>query len=209
MKRSHIITLGTVVALLAIVVAVLSYYGSTTAYIINYSHLSKIEVIQISQDNTTKSVAQLARSGQTIRLSNDASYQLNYSGAEGYADDTYTITKDITTVTIDPDYSDETYAGLIAKALPAVREAISERYPRAEELFSIDQGAMRDKATWFTARLAYKGEYSLNSDNLRVVLKQEKDSWKLVTEPDIIVTSTNYPRVPIEVLSWANGLFLD
>lgn len=110
-----------------------------------------------------------------------------------------------TTITIDPDYSSEAYGTLIAKNLPSAKTVILAKYPTADKIFSMTTGAMRDKGEWLVVWLKFKGDYSDNSDNLRILLKRTDTTWELATKPDIILTSINYPDVPVDILSWANA----
>ncbi|MEO5948773.1 MAG: hypothetical protein ABIP74_00005 [Candidatus Saccharimonas sp.] len=190
-------------------IVLLSYFTSTTAYTITFTHVSRAEVVQNQSDSTSSSprvVASVQKSGDTVRLTNGQQYVVQYVATDGFASGAVTIDKD-TNISIDPDFSESKYATLITQELPAVRAAITQRYPNVTGLFTIDHGAMRGKGIWFVAQLTYSGEYSLNSDNLRVLLKSEGGQWKLVTQPDIILTTFNYPRLPLSVLSWANNAF--
>lgn len=206
MKRRYIII--AIVSLLVVTCLgfLVNYYTSTTLYTINYSNVTDVNIVEVRSNGTPPTISTLRHSGSTIRLSNEREYRIDYSGSDGYADGFYMIKPGTITITIDPDFSNNRYDEMIAAALPAVREAIRARYPRVNDLFSIDKGAMSQKGIWFTAWLTYRGEYNLNSDNLRVLLKLENNHWSLVTQPDIILTSINYPRVPVDILSWANSL---
>jgi len=205
MKKRGIIyaIIGFVVVIVGI--GILNYFASTTAYTITFVHTSSVKIVQMkTADNPVAAIVN--KSGDTVRLSSNLSYMVSYIGSAGYASGTVVLAKE-SNVSIDPDFSEEKYTALITQELPSIRAAITERYPKAGELFTIDQGAMREKGLWFVADLVYNGEYSLNSDNLRVLLKQENGHWSLMTEPDIILTTIHYPRVPVAILSWANSAF--
>jgi len=205
MKKHGIIY--AIVGFVAVIVGIgiLNYFASTTAYTITFIHTSSVKIIQMkTADNPVAAI--INKSGDTVRLSSNLSYMVSYIGSAGYASGTVVLAKE-SNVSIDPDFSEEKYTALITQELPSIRAAITERYPKAGELFTIDRGTMREKGLWFVADLVYNGEYSLNSDNLRVLLKQENGHWSLITEPDIILTTIHYPRVPVAILSWANSAF--
>lgn len=204
MNRRMLLSLIVITALIITGVTLLSYYGSLTTYTINYSHISNVKVIQ-TNGATSSEVGVVQKSGDAIHVSSDNSYSVQYTGDDGYASGTKKLSTAEKVVTIDPDFSQDHYETLVNDTLPAIRSAINERYPTAASIFTIDKGSMRDKGTWFVAWLVYRGEYNKNSDSLRILLKYENKQWVLKTQPDIILTSTNYPRVPVDVLSWANA----
>ena len=204
MNRRVFIIVAAVIAFIVTVVTLLSYYGSLVAYTINYTHASSVKIIQVKGTSTSE-IATIQKSGDVVRVPSDDSYFVQYTGDDGFASGTKKLSATETTVTIDPDFSEAHYTTLVQETLPAIRSAISKQYPTVTSLFTIDKGAMRDRGTWFVAWLVYKGEYNENSDNLRILLTYENDSWVVKTQPDILLTSTNYPRISVEILSWANA----
>ena len=58
---------------------------------------------------------------------------------------------------------------------------------------------------YYCTKLIYKGTYSNDSDDLRVVFQQKEGKWQVVAEPSIILTQKNNPDVTFKILSIANN----
>ena len=63
---------------------------------------------------------------------------------------------------------------------------------------------MFDYGQWYLVQLKYKAAYDQNADNLQVLFKKDGDKWVLASRPLIILTTTNTPNVPAEILQRAS-----
>ena len=205
MNRRKAFILGIPLVLAVIIAAfVANYFSTTTLYTIRYTHVKKVEIIEVVSNGSGKTVAEIKNSGESVRLPNSSRFTARYTGENGYATGMQDLSSDDTSPTIVPDYSASKYASLISTELPKAKQAILALYPAAESIFSLTSGVMREQGKWMVVLLKFKGEYSLNSDNLRILLEKQGTSWTVVTKPDIILTAIHYPKLPVSVLSWAN-----
>jgi hypothetical protein len=178
------------------------YYISTTKLVkVTYDELRNVTVY----DESSKQVASIAHSGDTARLSNSQTYTIKYEGSDRYAAGSVEIGVDDTEVTITPDYSLTYYDQLKEDNRPKALKIITDKYPNVTK-YKVSKELMIDRAEWYFMVLEYKGEYTTNSDDLRVIFKKSGDSWDMVTKPDIILDVYDNPDVPRDILLRANQL---
>lgn len=193
------------VLVLTLIITGTSYLTSTHSVKVEYSDARNVTVIE-QKDGKKYTVGSISKSGNSLRLSNEGAFIIQYSGTEGFADGEVTIDNTTTNVDITPDYSVKKYNSLMKASLPTAIAVTTQKYPTAGSLYTITGAGMRERGKWFLIRLVHKGDYTYTSDDLKILLEKDGDSWKLRTKPDIILTQPSYPTVPLDILSWADKL---
>ncbi len=205
----------TIIGIIILIIAaaagiVIHYFATTTAVTITSVNTKTVVVTERPDDTSTpKTVATLTKSPATIRIAKSISYVAQYTGSDGYASGSIDVSASAKNIAIDPDYSQQHYASLMENALPKVHTLLLGNYPTLDSLFTVSSAGMQQKAMWYVVRLDTKGDYSDNSDTLRALFKKDGDSWKLVSGPAILFTTTDYPNVDENVLKWANEIFVE
>lgn len=199
MKKRILITV-LILALVVLVWSIYGYFNSTHSLTVNYSGAQDLVITNEKSDKIS-----IQKSGQSVRIWNSQVYKIQYTGDTGFASGSENISANQTDVSIDPDYSTVNYASLIDKIQPIINKILVSKYPNLGSLYTIDKGHMISRGKWFYATLEYKKGYDFNSDTLRVLFEFSSGKWSLVTTPDILFTSHNYPNIPVSILDWANG----
>lgn len=193
------------VLVLTLIITSASYLTSTHSVKVDYSEAKSVTVIE-QKDGKNHTVGTITKSGDSIRLPNEGTFLVQYKGTEGFADGEMTIDNSASDITIAPDYSVDKYNNLMTASLPSAGTVITQKYPTTESLYTITSAGMRGRGKWFLVRLVHKGDYTYTSDDLKILLEKDGDSWKLRTKPDIILTQPSYPSIPLDILSWADKL---
>ena len=109
-------------------------------------------------------------------------------------------------VLINPYFSDNRLDELLNIELQRIQNVIKKTYPTVDDLYVISDGKLFHFGDWYGTTLVYRGEYSQNSDTLRIILHKKGGVWVIATQPDILLTTTAYPSVPFDILSRTNTL---
>lgn len=196
--------------ILLLVVAALFIGG----YIFIYNLLSST-TLTVSTKNTasfvvTLSDAQIASSSEkltTIRIPKYSEVTLKFVGVEGYeaSSKEVTIGDSPESIAIDPAYSEERLASLVADEQPKISSVISSSQSKIDSLYTINDYTLYHFGEWASAKLIWKGEYSQNSDTLKVILHKEPGGeWEIAADPSIVFYHKNNPEIPIDILRKVN-----
>lgn len=110
-------------------------------------------------------------------------------------------------VEVDPDYSSEFLAQQLAVEAPAITSAMIAQYPLISSDYTVTNGTLYQKGTWYGALLTKKvSDPRDQQDYYRVVMHKENEKWKVINKPELILTTTDFKDVPIEVLRAINKL---
>ena len=80
-----------------------------------------------------------------------------------------------------------------------IKAAIQAKYPSQMGLYSIQEGKLYENGDWYGAKLVPNdpGTY----DTLRIVLRKETGTWRVVTDPpEITISQPVYPNIPANIL---------
>ena len=196
-----------VIGLVAVVAAisVVAYYNSTYVLTIAYTHAKDVGVVEAK---SSKSAGKVGNSGETVRLFKDKTYKVTYKGDEGYASDPVEVkyqNKENQTVTIDPYYSEEKLTAMRASELDAIHAVLTETYPTTIGQYFINQGHLYHFGEWYGTTLTYNGPDLYNYDSVRLAMKKENGTWKLMSKPPMpSLTVYNTPNTPVDVLTAVN-----
>lgn len=161
--------------------------------------------------------------GVTVRdLDNQEKGSLDQDGSLQLQDGTYTATpngesysavpiefkidgQDIT-VTVDPDFSESRLEELRKSEQPAITQVIQSTYSSAIGDFTIQPGTLYNRGEWYGGLLVQKplGGGQLG-DTYRVILKKENNKWIIAAEPKIVLSASDYPDIPRDILTNVNA----
>lgn len=110
--------------------------------------------------------------------------------------------------TIDVDYSASYLAQLYESDKDTLNAIVSDANPKIAGLYVINQGKLYHHGEWYGTTLSYTGPQSLLRDTLRLIAKKENGTWKVVTKPQITLSTVEYPHIPKSVLESVNDIDL-
>ena len=179
------------------------YYLSTTQLKVEYKNAHNVTVVD---KQTNKQIGIINRPGDSVRVSISTSYVVRYSGNPGFANGSISVVSSDKPVLINPYFSDNRLDELLNIELQRIQNVIKKTYPTVDDLYVISDGKLFHFGDWYGTTLVYRGEYSQNSDALRIILHKKGGVWVIATQPDILLTTTAYPSVPFDILSRTNTL---
>lgn len=220
MNKKVIILIFTTIAIIVAGIIYSSYMNSTFSLKVSFDN-SQVESVKIIKHTKKDGVIsddiflENIESDKPVRIPNQSatdeegnnslSFTVDYIGNGDYASGSESIPNERSvTIEIKPDYSEEKYKTLLDENIDSIKQVLLEKYPKADE-YSMDAGKMTEYGEYYCTKLIYKGTYSNDSDDLRVVFQQKEGKWQVVAEPSIILTQKNNPDVPFKILSIANN----
>lgn len=172
-----------------------------------------IIVNQIASTNTKKK----------IRL-HTGTYVIKFSGDKDYQEEASTVRIDKSMVINTPTlkYTDEKLAQLLDVDKALIQEVLQTVLPNAR--YSVDQEKLFYTGEWYGANLIPNDWYDPNApadiiprptnvdntlDMLRVIMKKDNGTWKVVAGPSIVFFVDDYPKIPQDIISETNKLGLN
>lgn len=143
----------------------------------------------------------LSTSGK-LRLP-DGQYSITPSGDNIVTDRIYiTVSKDATSFSVDPYYSETHLSSLLASESAPLLAAIVSAYPTILSQYSIGGGTLYRHGDWYISSLMPVG--SGDSDVYSIILHKTNGVWLVVTKPSLYYKYTEYPSIPKDILYQAN-----
>lgn len=146
----------------------------------------------------------LTASGK-VRLP-DGTYSITPSGDAIVTDRiSITVTKETTSFTIEPDYSDEHLSSLYSKEASAIIGALKAEYT-GTSAYSIGEGKLYKHGEWCIVPLTPDTDGSV--DIYSAVLQKVSGTWRVAIAPALHFSYSENPSIPKDVLYQANaGVF--
>lgn len=203
MKKNLIIS-GIVILLFTTAFAAVHYYFSFHEVTISLADDVKQATVFHSGKKTEP---QTIASTTTLRLQ-DGSYSVVPKGDHVVTDDIpFTVKGKDETITIDPDFTSAYLSELLAGGLPSITTAMKAELQPVINQYDVAKPSLYSKGEWFGALLEKRVSDPRNQqDYYRVVMKKQGSTWKLVQHPELILTSTDFPGVPSDILRKINAL---
>lgn len=83
----------------------------------------------------------------------------------------------------------------------AIKEAITDRYPTLETLYTVQSGALYGRGNYYGAALVFRDRTSQQRDRLHILLEKKDGTWVVrSTPPAPILSRQDYSDVPRDVL---------
>ncbi len=189
-------------------VYILSYINSQQFITVKYKNISKVTIQKFKQGvRWTQDATVIPKSGEKIKVPK-GDYLLKYTGSNGYASkyENITIQDKPVVISLDPDYSQDQLVDMLDQDFDTIKAALGAKYQNIGD-YIIEKGKLYKKGEWYATTLQYIGDNYYNYDSLRLVMKKENGSWKLITDPpSIVISSRNYPSIPVDVLQDVNNV---
>lgn len=160
---------------------------------------------QTASDNDTIPGVQLAQTSAstTISLQNGDYYAIP-KGNNLVTDKIYFTVKDVDQrITIDPDYTTSYLEKQLTSNLPAIQRSIDQSFPVVAPRYTLTSSQLYKKGDWFGGILAPQ---DTALDEYKVIVRKNGQKWEVVGIPQIVLTSTAFPKVPTDVLTQTNRL---
>jgi len=183
-------------------------------YIVIYNYLNSTDITintkNISSYNVKLSGSIIHSSTQKddiVRVPKSSNISIEFKGIDGYETNTREISigQSPKSITVEPFYSKERLATLAESERSLISKNINTYNTDISKLYTLSDYTLYRFGEWACVTLEWKGKYSQNSDDQRVILKKESDDWKVVGEPSILFFYKNYPDIPIDILRSVNN----
>jgi hypothetical protein len=94
---------------------------------------------------------------------------------------------------------------ILAVEKDAIRKVLTDAYPNTIGLYTINPGSLYHFGEWYGTTLTYNGPDLYNYDTVRLAMKKENGTWKLLSQPPMPgLTIYNSPGAPVDVLTSIN-----
>lgn len=160
-------------------------------------------------DTNNKLKVSLAKTGDTYLQNGD--YQFIPSGEKiNTSSIAFTVKDKDISKTIDPDYSIEYLAQLLADQKPSIQSVLTSAYAPIISGFKVGDGQLVQKGEWYITTLTKIVATSTQSNDVyRTILKYSDKTWKIVIPPTLTIGYIGNKDVPGGVIDKANSLIGD
>ena len=199
---------GLVVAFIVIAsIITYSYFANTRNVIITIQDAATIKLYERKvPEGRFELVNSNIKSGETVRITPEYEYQVEYTGNQGFASDTISLDVRNSSLQASADFSDDRLKTLYNSEKTSIEQVLLAKYPNVKDLYTITESKLYKRGQWYGALLAYKGSGIFNTDDLRVVMKKENGTWVAPWVPMPSLNKYAQKDVPIDVLQKINSL---
>lgn len=200
MKKTISFTIG-IILVIALTVFGISYLLSL--HKVSFSLKNNTTSVTIYRSNKQK-IKQIT-SGNHIFLTKGNYYAIPEGSNISKNQIDFSVTNKDMIVSINPDFSTDYLNSLLPKEEPAVRAAITAKYPSVFASYTLAKETLYKQADWFGALLEPKvSDPRDQRDPYHIVLQKQNSTWQVIRRPEYILTSADYKDVPIDVLRAIN-----
>lgn len=122
----------------------------------------------------------------------------------------FTVTKDTKRVTLQPSFSSATLSIMLSNESATLKKVLVDTYPQLSKGYKIGLGKLYKMGEWYATTLTVIPEDRReDGDIYRVVMQKENATWRIVKTPEFVLTTSEYPMVPKEILQEVNKLTLE
>ncbi len=203
MKKSIIISLIGLTVVAAGVVTLL-YFNSF--HIVTFSSKQPDMIIDVYKTTDDKKLATLG-TGKTLSLQNSDYYYVATGEKFDSSRHDFKVVGSTKTIKVGSDYSTFYLSSQLVYDSATIHSVIGAAYPTLFAQYDIFDQQLFKQADWYGALLKNKQTNPNDvKDSYRIILRKENSVWKIVHVPEIVVTKTNFPGTPIEILNSVNDL---
>lgn len=110
-------------------------------------------------------------------------------------------------ITINPGFSAQYLSEQLTKELPTISAGIVDKYPTIMPGYEINNSILIGNLDWAGVIITPKNMDPNNPTTyFRVILKKEKNTWRIINKPEVILTIYNSPDVDKDILKQINSL---
>lgn len=205
-SRRFIITLLAILIFIIFAIFALVFISNESSKItvsINYQHSKDLELYEVTSLESKLFISNINQQGQQFKLDKSKKYLILYKGTDGYSDG-YKYFDNTVNVDIKPAFSDKKINTIIEESSQDIDQLIVSKYPNVKSYYDIKPATILENGEWCVVILVYNKEYDYNADNLIMLFKKQGEGWSVATKPQIILTTHDYPTIPLDILRKAN-----
>lgn len=211
LTRKNLIMAGVGIAVVTAIIAggsfLITYLSQRS---VTFTFSSEVASIQISKEDLNEcdgrceldDTIRLEKSGQ-IRLTDGTYYVIPTGDMVDESSISIVVGKDTTTFTIQPDYSQDYLANLLASEITSIHNALLAAYPVVTQQYSVSGGLLYKRGEWYATTL-----YPLGSDASDVyyaILHKVDGKWLLAAQPSLYFSYAEHPSIPTTIISAVNS----
>ncbi len=204
MKKYIILSVAIVTTLITSVV-VIQYLNSfkDISFVIKQSGIE----LDIYKKSDSKTIVKKLTSDSKISLQKGDYYYIVKSPMFDSTQYQFSVTDSNNDITVDPNYSAAYLASVLLDEKPAIDNLIKTTYPTDINNYSFITEQLFQKGEWYGAVLRNNIYIQGGlSDPYRIILHKVNNTWTIVHYPEIVVTTSNNPNVPVDILNQVNNL---
>ena len=204
MKKYIILSVAIVTTLITSVV-VIQYLNSfkDISFVIKQSGIE----LDIYKKSDSKTIIKKLTSDSKISLQKGDYYYIVKAPMFDSTQYQFSVTDSNNDITVDPNYSAAYLASVLLDEKPAIDNLIKTTYPTDINNYSFITEQLFQKGEWYGAVLRNNIYIQGGlSDPYRIILHKVNNTWTIVHYPEIVVTTSNNPNVPVDILNQVNNL---
>ena len=207
-RNLTIIIIAVVVLMFGFIIT--SYFNSQKQLSVKISGgINDFNIKIYKADNSNKQVAESAGENLEKKLTK-GTYNVVFSGEKYQSQAIKTkLDKKDSVINITPSYNKKILSEMLEKDRSVLIQEINTKVPQTTSGFVITDLRLYFFGEWASAKIhvaqTEEEERENYIDTYRVVLKKDKDTWKLVTDPpELIISIKKYPNIPRDLLIQLN-----
>ena len=212
MKKLIIIAISIIVIAIIsafVLMQVSSYHKVTFAFgdDVTGGTLFRIKESEAGNHEIAGDEIQKITASSEVSLQNGGYYVIPEGEKVSKYDISFTVADQDMSVDVKPGYSADYLKAAYAKELPAIQAAMNQAFPLIASGYTPAQGALYEKADWYGAILTKKvADPRDERDFYRIVMHKTNGIWKVIEQPELVLTSAQFKDVPVDVLRSVNKL---
>jgi hypothetical protein len=141
------------------------------------------------------------KNGQVLSLQPAKYYAVPTDTKYDNAQISFTVADKDMSVTVDPGFSPNYLASILAAELPAINSVISAKYASVLGDFTVNSGKLYLDGSWYGTTITQKspGPGQLG-DVYRTVLHKVNGKWQFAATPALVLTSPDHTNIPNDIL---------
>lgn len=206
-NRKKVILSFSVLIIIFIGLFLNKYFGSQVIEV-NFNNVQEVYIYKASdyENKNFKAIKTIRVTGQSTRL-DKGEYYLAWKTTSDYQEGNqgFVLKNKKESVQIDPKYSQTKLDSMLNDEINNINVALNAKFPTLTSLYIINKGSLYNTGLWYGTTLQYNGPDKNSADTLKVILKKESGTWKVITEtPSLTFNRADYSQVPKDVLDNVN-----
>lgn len=183
-----------------------SYIGYKNTFVdVSFSGTQNDVSVAIHNAFTDEKVASFSDTNAILSLRPGTYYYVAMGDIYAETKVEFVVKGDDTQIKIDPAFSPgHLQAMLDRQTKDDIHSVLKSTYPDVLKKYTIEEGELYQQGQWYGTILSPIIDERDIGDIYRVVLTKQGDSWKIINNPELILTTENYPNVPVDVLHGIN-----
>jgi len=112
--------------------------------------------------------------------------------------------EDTTTIEINPFFSPSYLANLLIAQQNDIRATLVSSYPSIAASYIVGDDLLSHQGQWYSAKLVQRVSGGNQPDIYRIILKKDAEIWNVAVAPQLIISKSENPDVPVDVIRKVN-----